>query len=169
MGYVNDTDICQFIPPSLIQKSAGTWTPTVISNLVSDVRTAADAAFTLVVPLNLPGSSLGLQGAKIESVKVWYKIGTAAADDFATVEIDKATLGDNGDASSGAEITTSIDEDNDTAAERKTVDEHTMLVTLETPVFIEDDVAYYLVMVVDAAATTVFTLYGAQVNYTLRL
>ena len=169
MGYVNDTDICQFIPPSMIAKSAGTWTPTVSANLISDARSVADAAFSLIVPLNLPGSSIGLQGAKIESVKVWYKIGTAAADDFATVEIDKVTLGANGAASSGAAITTTIDADSDTAAERITVDEHTMLVTLTTPVFLEDDVAYYLVMTIDAAAATVFTLYGAQVNYTLRL
>jgi len=44
-----------------------------------------------------------------------------------------------------------------------------MTVTLTTPCFIEDDLAYYLHLNIDAAATTVFTLIGAQVNYTLRL
>ena len=87
MGYVNVTDISQFIPPAEILKTAGTWTPTIASNVVSDVRTAADAEFTLLVPLTLPGSLVGLQGAKIISIDVWYKIATAAADDFATVAI----------------------------------------------------------------------------------
>lgn len=169
MGYVNVTDICQFIPPSMIAKSAGTWTPAVSSNLVSESRGASAAAFTLFIPLNLPGSSVGLQGGKIESVKVWYKIGTAAPTDFATVEVEKCTLGANGAASSGAAVTVAIDADHDTAAERKTVDEHTMLVTFPTPFYPEDDEAYYLVMVVDAAAGTIFTLYGAQINFTLRL
>ena len=169
MGYVNDTDICQFIPPSMIQKSAGTWTPTLASNLVTDVRTAADAAFTLIVPISVPGSSVGVQGAKLVSIDFWYIIGTAAADDFATVELDKVTLAVDGTAPTGAAVSVTIDTDHDTAAERLAADEHKMNVALDTPVFIQDDEAFYLCMIVDAAAGTVFSVVGAQVNYTLRL
>ena len=169
MGYVNITDISQFIPPNIIGKTAGTWTHTVASNVISEVRTAADAAFTLSVPLILPGSSVGLQGAKIKSVDLWYKIGTAAADDFATVEISIQTLAADGDAHSGTTITATCDTDHDTAAERLAVDEHKMTVTLTTPVFIDEDYSYYLNCIIDAHANTVFTLYGAQVHYELRL
>ena len=42
MGYVRDQQISKFIPPSQIQKSAGTWTPTLASNVASDLRTAND-------------------------------------------------------------------------------------------------------------------------------
>ena len=169
MGYVNVTDICQFVPPSLIQKTLGTWTPTVASNLITDVRTAADAAFDLLIPLVLPGSEVALQGAKIKSVDVWYIIGTAAADDFATVEVDKVTLPVDGTAPTGAAVSSTCDAAHDTAAERLAVDEHKMTVTITAPAFVEKGAAYYLHLNVDAAATTVFSIVGAQVNYTLRL
>ena len=40
MGYVSDKHFSQFISPFAYGKSAGTWTPTIGSNVVSDVRTA---------------------------------------------------------------------------------------------------------------------------------
>jgi hypothetical protein len=169
MGYVNVTDISQFIPPSAIQKTGGTWTPTIASNVVSDVRTAADAAFTLLIPLVLPGSDVALQGAKIKSIDVWYKIATAAADDFATVALNKVTLAADAVAVSGAAVTVTIDTAHDSAAERKAIADHKMTVTLATEVFIDEDYAYWLSCVIDAHANTVLTLYGARVNYTLRL
>jgi hypothetical protein len=169
MGYTHITDICQFIPTSLIQKSSGTWTTIEAGNVAMESRTAADTSFELVIPLNLPGATSGLLGAKITSIDVWYKIGTAAADDFATVEVTKNTMPADGDAVTGAAVTCSLDVDHDTAAERLAVDEHKMTITITNPEFIEDDEFWYVHIEVDCAATTVFTLYGAQVNYTLRL
>jgi hypothetical protein len=169
MGYVHLTDICQFIPPSDILKTAGTWTPTVSSNLITDVRSAADASFDLLIPVVLPGSNIAKQGAKLVSIDLWYIIGTAAADDFATVELNKVTLPADGVAPTGAAVDVTIDADHDTGAERKAQDEHKMNVALDTPAFIEDDEAYWLHCVIDAAAGTVFSLVGAQANFTLRL
>jgi len=169
MGYVHLTDICQFISPFAVGKSSGTWTPTVASDAVSDLRTPADAAFDLLIPLVQPGSDVALQGARIKSIDVWYSISVAAADDFATVEIDKMTLAATGSACTGTNPAITIDADHDTAAERKATGSHKMTITLDTPCFIEDDTDYYLHLNVDAAATTVFALIGAQVNYDLRL
>lgn len=169
MGYTHLTDITQFIPPFVCGKSAGTWTPTVSSDVVSDVRTAADAAFDLLIPLALPGSSVALQGAKIVSIDVYYMIATAAADDFATVELDQVVMPATGSAPTGSNPTVTLDTGHDTAAERKATGDHTMSVTVSAPIFIEDDHAYFLHLNVDAAAGTVFTFYGAHVNYTLRL
>lgn len=169
MGYVNLTDICQFIPPATIQKTLGTWTPAVSADVVSEVRSAADAAFDLLIPLALPGSQVGLQAAKLQSVDVWYKIATVAADDFAVVELDRIGLNADTVAISGSNPAISLDAAHDTAAKRKALGSHKMTVTLTTPVFIEKNSVYALHLSVDAAATTVFTLYGAQVNYTLRL
>ncbi len=44
MGYVNDTDMSQFIPAINFAFSAGTWTPTIASNVVAQVRTATAAS-----------------------------------------------------------------------------------------------------------------------------
>ena len=92
MGYVHDTHMSQFIPPSEFQHSAGTWTISEASNLMKSARTAADAAFTTLIPIKVPSNSIAKKGAQLKSIDVWYAIGTAAADDFATVELEKVTL-----------------------------------------------------------------------------
>jgi len=166
MGYTHNTNMSQQIPLSNIQKSAGTWAASVTSNIPGDSRSAADASFTLMVPLALSGAESGLLGAKIQSVEFWYLVATAALDDFATVEIDQVSLGAS---ATGAALEITIDADHDTAAERKTAELHHMTVSIDHPVFCEDGEFYYLVMVVDAAAASVFTILGAQVNFTLRL
>jgi hypothetical protein len=169
MGYVNVTDICKFISPFDAIATAGTWTPSIASSVIKNDRTAADASFSLFIPIALPGSNLGKQGAYLVSVDVWYIIATAACDDFTTAALVKMSLPVDGSAPTGSNPSATLDADHDTAAERKAADEHKMTFTLDTPEFIEDDEAWYVYLVVDAAATSVFSLVGAQANFTLRL
>lgn len=170
MGYVNDTHMSQFIPPSEFQMSAGTWAMAVASNVVSRDRTAADAAFTALIPIPVPSNAIAYKGAKLKSIDVWYSIGTAAADDFATVELEKMVLGADDVAPSGAAVATTPDTGHDTAAERLAVDsDHCMTVTLDDPAWLDDGDAYWLQLVVDCAATTVFKFFGARANYELRI
>jgi hypothetical protein len=136
--------------------------------VASEARGTADASFTLLIPVPLPGNSQVKTGAKLKSIDVFYKIANAA-DDFATVELSKMALPATGSAPTGAAVSTTIDTGHDTAAERKAAGDHTMTVTLDTPVYLDDGDMYVLACVVDAAAATVFTLYGARANYELRL
>ena len=168
MGYVNTTDITKFISPFAIAKSAGTWTPTVSSNLVSDVRSAAGASFTLVIPIVLPGSSVCSQGAKLQSIDVFYKIATAAATAF-SVALNKVSLNAHGVASAGAAVSVTLDTNHNTEAKRYAVNDHKMTLTLFEPVFLQQDAAFHVSCVITAAAGTVFTLFGAQINYDLRI
>ena len=169
MGYVHDTHMSQFISPFDIQRTAGTWTPTIGSNVVSLVRSQADASFTLLIPVKVPSNSSSYKGARLKSIDVFYKIVTAA-DDFATVTLDKVTIQATGTIPSGAEVTAvTIDTGHDTAAERKAADEHVMTVTLDTPAWVDTDEIYWLSCIVDAAATTDFILYGARANFDLRV
>ena len=168
MGYVNLTDISQFISPFAFTKTAGTWTPTISSNLVSDVRTAAGAAFTLLIPVVQPGSSVKLQGVKLKSIDVYYKIATTAATAF-SVALSRVTLGAHGVASTGAAVTIALDKDHDTEAERYAIADHKLTASLALPAFIGHNEAFWLSFVITAAAGTVFTNFGAQVNFTLRL
>ena len=169
MGYTNNTGMSQFIAAGKIEKTAGTWTPTVASNVVSDVRTATAAAFTLLIPVELPSNSAYHNGALLKSVDVFYKIATAAATDVATVELEKVTLPATGTGVTGAAVTGSCDSGHDTAAKRKAVGDHTLTFTVTNPVWVTNGDACYLQVVVDAAATTAFTLFGARANYTLRV
>jgi len=169
MGFVHDTHMSQFIPPAAISKSAGTWTPSVSSNVIQEARGAADASFTLLVPVPIPSNASAFKGCKLNSIDLFYKIATAAADDFATVELEKVALPADAAAPTGSAPAITLDAGHDTAAERKAIAQHPLTATLSTPVWLDNDDAYFLQCVVDAAATTVFTLYGARVNYTLRV
>jgi hypothetical protein len=170
MGYVHDTQMSQFIFPSVFQHSAGIWTISESNNLMKSARSAADAAFTTLIPIPLPSNNADKKGALLKSIDVYYAIGTAAADDFATVELEKITLGVDDVAVTGAAVTTTLDSGHDTAAERLAVDtDHVMTITLAAPAWIDDLNAFFVKLVVDCAATTVFTFYGAKANYTLRV
>ena len=170
MGYVHDTQMSHFIYPWEIYKNQGTWTLTVTANVVADVRTANDNSFTLFAPIRIPSNGSSLKGAYLKSIDVYYKIGTTLADDFATVELEKQILPAlTASAPTGAAVTVTCDTGHDSAAERKAVDSHKMTVTLTTPVWVDDDDYYTLIMIVDAHANTVFTLYGVRANFTLRL
>ncbi len=170
MGYVSDKKMSLFIPPAAIGKTAGTWTPTLSSNVWSEVRSAADASFSLAIPVMLPGNEDPLRGCRLKSIDVYYAIGTAAADDFAVVELEKMSLGADDTAITGAAVTTTLDAGHDTAAERLAVDtDHVMTVTLSTPEWIDDGEVFVLTLTVDAAGGTVFTLFGARANFDLVL
>ncbi len=73
MGYVHDTAMSQFIPPTVFGYSAGTWTLTVASNVWSLNRTAADASFTVYMPISIPSNSVAVKGAKLLSVEFLYQ------------------------------------------------------------------------------------------------
>lgn len=170
MGYVHDTHMSRFISPAGFMFSAGVWTPGEAANVVSITRAAADAAFVALVPLPLLSNEAALKGSRLKSVDVYYAIGVAAADDFATVELEKMYLGMDDTAISGTAIPISLDAGHDTAAERKAVDtDHVMTVTLNEPAWMDDAAAYALKMAVDCAATTVFTFFGARVNFDFRV
>ncbi len=169
MGYLTDLEMSKFIHPSDIQKTAGTWTPTLSSNVWADVRTANDSAFSLAIPVKLEGNAKEYRGCKLKSIDVFYAIGTTLADDFATVELEKMTLNATGTAPTGEAVTTTCDAAHDSAAERKATGAHKMTVTLSTPAFIDEDEVYTLTLTVDAASGTVFTLYGARANFELVL
>ena len=173
MGYVNDTAMAQFISPFSFGFSAGTWTPTIASNLPCNVRTATAAAFTALIPIPVPSNSVGLKGARLKSIDVFYKILTVATTDFATVELEKVALpvpaAAPGTAFTGTAPAVTCDALHNTAALRKAVGDHTMTVTLTTPVWIDDNDAYVLELIVDCAATAVVTFYGARANFDERL
>ena len=170
MGYVHDTAMSQFVPPNQIGVSAGTWTLTVATNVWSNDRTAADASFTAYIPIPIPSNSVALKGCKLVSIEFMYLIGTAAADNFATFALYKDTFAVSGTLNTAAVVSgVTVDTGHDTAAERYAANEHRAVITLDTPVWIDNDEHYHVEAVVDCAGTTVFKIFGAIVNYTFRV
>ena len=154
---------------SLIGKTQGTWLAAVSSNVISQNRAASASAFSLVIPLQIPGARSALQGSKIISVEVYYKIATAEATAFTAPEVAKITLPATGSAPSGIALACTMDALHGTQDRRIEIDDHSMLATLNTPVFLDADYAYYLTFSITPASATLFTLFGAKINYELRL
>ena len=170
MGYVTLQNVNQFISPFQISKSAGTWTPTLAGHLVCDLRTAGAAGFYVLIPITLPGSINDNQCAKLKSVDVWYKIGKAAMAGMASVTVKKQTLAADTVAVTGADFTDiTLDADHDSEAKRKAVASHKMTVTFDNQPYLDNDEALFIVMSCEGAATSVFTLLGAQANFELRM
>lgn len=169
MGYATDTQMAAFIPPEKITKTAGTWTTTLASNVVSSNKTAAADAPNLFIPLNPPlGNAAALKGCRIKSVELIYSVATAALTSVTTVEIEKQTIAASG-AVTGTTLAQTQDAGHDTSAERSAIGNHRMICTVTNPEWIDNDAYYYLYVTINAAATSDFKLYGAIVNYELRV
>lgn len=168
MGFVMD-QFSTFVPLTAIAHSAGTWTPTVTSNVWYNRRTAADAASTSYIPLgHAPQRDGSTKGAQLLSVEVHYRVVTAALDAL-EAHLYKATLGADGSLLTVAEVTTSYDTGHDSAAERIDVDEHLMTLTVTTPTYLDDNEYLFVEVVADNAATSLLDEFGAMANWTLRL
>jgi len=136
------------------------------------VRTAASAANTLFIPLSVPSNSEYRAGSKILSVDLFYKVGTAALANLDVVALKKQALPANGTAFAGADVAETafkLDAGHDTEAERTAEEDHTLTVTFDPAVYVDNDEVYYLVVTIEGAATSAFTLFGARINYELRL
>lgn len=168
MGYLHD-NVSAIIPFTEFAHSAGTWTPTVSSNIWMSRRTAADAAATTLVPIaNLLQRDGALKGAKLLSIEFHFRVGTAALDAM-EAHLYKGTLAADGTLWTTAEVTTTYDTGHDTAPERIDVDEHKMTLTPSTTFYLEENEFLYLEVVYDAAATSVIDEFFAVANLTVRL
>lgn len=168
MGYLNDT-VSTVIPFTKFAHSAGTWTPSVASNVWYTRRTAADAAATTHVPLgDVPQRDGATKGARLESVEFHFRISSAALDAM-EAHLYKATMGADGSLLTVAEVTTTYDAGHDTAAERVDADEHLMTLTPSAPAYLEDNEILFLEVVYDGSASGVIDEFFAKANWTWRL
>ncbi len=168
MGYVHDTAMSKFVDPQDFQHSAGTWTQTNAGNMWYLRRTAADVVWVTKIPVAPPQNSVALKGSKLVSITLWWVDATTALDSISAA-LYKATLPADGAAMATVLVATSYDTGHDDAAERITINEHKMTLTLTTPAWLDDDDLYYVEVSADPAVGSVFDWYGARVNYTLRV
>ena len=169
MGYLNDTDMSQFIPANDITKTAGTWTEGVTGNVYSAARTAGAATFELIIPVRIMANVQAAQGARLKSVDIWHKIATANLSNMSTVQMSKTTGRVHGSAVLGASVPVTLDSSHASSGNRSAQADHKMTISLNSPAWLLRDECYVVYITCSAAATTVFTLYGAQANYELRL
>ena len=169
-GYVHDTAMSQFIPPTDFHYVTGTWTLAAgaVTDTIALHVAAADETSTVNIPIVIPSNSVAQKGAYLKSVEIDYEILIAACDAVSVV-INKVTRGADGSVAVVAAQTFTYDAGHDTAAERYDVDQHKMTCTITTPFWIDNDEYVLVELTLDKAATTTVDLLGAVANYTLRL
>lgn len=168
MGFLHDTHMSQFIPPTAFHYVTGTWTDAAGNVTGTIVKQKAAAAETSVVniPIPIPSNSVALKGSYLKSIEIDYEILTAAATSI-TATLNKVTRGADG----AVAVVAAVAETQDLAAatDAADVDQHKLTVTLTTPAWIDNDEEYLLELSCVCALTTVLEFLGAVVNYTARL
>jgi hypothetical protein len=166
MGYVHDTHMSLYIPPTAFHCVTGTWTQTAGTDAgtISKHKASADDTCVVNIPLFVPSNSVALKGAKISKVEVDYEItGANCTDILATC--NKITRAADGTALSATDVP--VTQDLAHATDAGDVDDHKLTVTITTPAWIDNDEYYLLVLTIDTNSAVVEML-GAVVYYTLR-
>ena len=168
MGYVNDTAMSQYIPPTAMHFVTGTWTEAAgqTAGTIVKIKGANAETSVITVPIMIPSNSVALKGGYLKSVEVDYEIRTAAATSI-TASMKKVVRG--ADGSDAAPATVVVTQDLVAATDAADVDEHKLVVTITTPFWIDNDEYVLLVLTAICAAGTVLEILGAVANYTLRV
>ena len=137
-----------------------------VAGMIAKHKAANAETAVVTVPVQIPSNSIALQGAKLTSIELDYELVTAAATSVTAV-LHKVVRGIEGAVAvaSHPTITQSLVAD----AGAETEDTHKLVVTLSTPVWIDND-DYYLCefSFVCGGAVTV-DIFAAVVNFTLRV
>ena len=170
MGFVHDTHMAQYIPPTLFHVATGTWTLAAgaVAGTIAKHVAAADETSIINVPVVLPSNSIALKGAYLVSIEIDFEILIAACDALAAV-VNKVTRGVDGEVAVVDAQTFTYDTGHDGASERIDVDQHKMTLTLSTPFWLDNDVYVLVEITADKAATTTMDFLGAVANFDLRL
>jgi hypothetical protein len=169
-GYVHDTHMSSYIPPTAWHYVTGTFTDAAgqVAGTICKHRAAANETSVITIPLTLPsnsGASTG-KGAYLKSIEIDYEVLVAEPTSI-TWTLNKVTrAADTADAVVGAVTKT----DTLAAADAKTVNEHKQTITLSTPAWIDND-EYFLLQcsLVAGAGGTTEDFLGAVANWTLRV
>jgi hypothetical protein len=168
MGYVHDTAMSQYIPPTAMHYVTGTWSDAAgqTAGTISKIKVANAETTVINIPITIPQNSVALKGGYLKSIEVDYEIRTAAATSI-TAALSKVVRGADG---ADATVTNpAVTQDLTAATDAADVDEHKLTVTITTPFWIANTEYYLLKLTCVCAAGTVLEILGAVANFTLRV
>jgi hypothetical protein len=171
MGYVHDTHVSQYIPPTLFHCVTGTWSQAAgqVTDTICIKQNDANQTATVNIPIFAPSNSSALKGAYLKSIEIDYEVTGAALTALSAV-VNKVTRGADGAVAVVAAQTFTYDTGHDAAGERVDVDQHRMTLTITTPFWLDNDVYCLVELTIDQAGDTgVSELLAAVANFTLRL
>lgn len=168
MGFVHNTHMSQYIPPTAFHCVTGTYTDAAgaVAGTICKHRAAAASTGVINIPITLPSNSIAQMGAYLKSVEVDYECLLAAATSV-TFTMNKITRGADGSVAGVTAVT--VTQDLTAGTDAADEDQHKCTVTLTTPVWIDNDVEYLLVMTAVCGAVVTLDILGAVANFTLRV
>jgi hypothetical protein len=167
----HDTHMHKWHSCSRSHAITGAWNPAAgaVGNTIVYKKTANAETAIITVPIELPMNDGQEKGAYLVGVDIYYSLLSAAATSVDAL-IHRVTLPVNGAAIGTVEaLAFSYDALSDSAAERNTQDEHVMMLTLTTPVWIEDDHVIQVKVTFVCGGAVVVDWAGVRANYTYRL
>jgi hypothetical protein len=168
MGYVYDTAMAQFIPPTAFHIVTGTWTMAAgsVAGTIALHKAAAAETAVVTIPVTIPSNSVALKGAKLLSVELDYEILVILTTSVTPV-LNSVARG----ADTAVAVVTAVTQTCNLvpATTAATLAKHKMIVTVTTPAWVLNT-QYYLLQVTFVAVTTAtIDLLGAVANFALRL
>ena len=173
MGYVHDTHMSQFIPPTAMMGVTGTFTQAAgaVAGTIALHRAAAASTGVVTIPIMLPSNSavdvagLPFKGGKLNSIEIDYELLLAAATSV-TAALNKVKRG--ADTAVAVVSSVTITQDLAAAAGAETENQHKMIVTVTTPTYIENDEYYLLTLTLVCGGTVTVDILAAVANWTFR-
>jgi hypothetical protein len=169
-GYVHDSGITFYIPPTLGVGAVAAWTAGAgqVADTIAVSCDATDETATFTWPVMLLSHSHAAKGSYLRQIDLDYEITAAATENtHMTALVNLVTRGaDGADAVVAAQTFTYSET---TAASRGDVDEHFVSLTLATPIWIDEDQYVLVEVTFDKAATTLVHMYAMFARCTLRL
>lgn len=168
MGYVHDTHMSLYIPPTAFHYVTGTWANAAgnVAGTIVHQKTANAETSVINIPIILPSNSVALKGTKVASVEVDYEILTANATSI-TATANKITSGADGAVAVATAV--AVTQNLTAATDAADQDQHKLTVTITTPTWCDNGDYILLVISAVCAGGTVLEFLGAIVNYTVRM
>lgn len=174
MGYVHDTHMSQYIPPTAMMPITGTWTEVAgqVAGTICKHKAAAAETSVVYIPIPIPSNSAvdvsgaPQKGSNIKSIEFDYEVLVAACTSV-TAALTKIKRGADGAVAVVSTITAT--QDLAAASVAAGVDQHKLTLTVTTPFYIENDEELVATLTFVAAATTTLDVLGAVANYDARL
>ena len=170
MGYVHDGSVSLYIPPTAMMPIAGAWTEVAgqVAGTICKHKAAAAETSVVYIPIPLLSHSGGLpvKGSQIKSIEVDYEI-QAAACTSVTAALTKIKRGADGAVAAVSTIAST--QDLAAATDAADVDQHKLISTVTTPVYVENDEELVHTLTIVAALNSTVDILGAVANIGLKL
>jgi hypothetical protein len=164
---MHNTHFSQYIPCTAMHYVTGTYTQVAgeVAGTIAINRAAHNSTALITIPIIVPSNSVALQGAKLASIEIDYEHFTAEPTSM-TWTLNKVTRGADGAVAVVAAVTKT---NTLSAADGKSVNEHKEVITITTPVWVDNDEYFLLELSMPSGAGgQTFHMLGAVANFTFK-